>query len=58
MNKKDYEKPTMTVVQLNQHGQLLAGSTEMEGRRDSYGNANSDTDIDEDEIIDGEWVWQ
>ena len=39
MNKKDYEKPTMTVVQLNQHGQLLAGSTEMEGKRDSYGKA-------------------
>ena len=38
MNKKDYEKPTMTVVELRNRTQLLTGSTTgMEGRRNSYG---------------------
>ena len=55
MNKKDYEKPTMTIVQLNQHGQLLTGSTEMRATRDSYGTANSE--VETDELNDGEWEW-
>ena len=53
MNKKDYEKPTMRVVQLKQQSQLLAGS--VGATRDGYGLAN-------DGLIDGinsdgEWEW-
>ena len=39
MKRKDYEKPTMNIVKLNQHGQLLVGSTGMEATRNSYGTA-------------------
>ena len=39
MNKKDYEKPTMTVVELRNRTQLLAGSNEMRATRNSYGTA-------------------
>ena len=41
MNKKDYEKPTMRVVQLKQQSQLLAGS--VEASRGDYGVAIEDT---------------
>ena len=41
MNKKDYEKPTMRVVQLKQQSQLLAGS--VGATRDGYGTAIEDT---------------
>jgi hypothetical protein len=37
MNKKDYEKPTMTVVELRHRTQLLAGS--VQATRNSYGEA-------------------
>ena len=56
MYKKTYEKPTMLIVQLNQHGQLLAGSTVMESTRNSYGKANNDFSSDELND-DGEWEW-
>jgi hypothetical protein len=56
MNKKDYEKPTMEVVQLKQRQQLLAGS--LDTNRDDYGIANGDVDVLNETLIDGEWVWQ
>jgi hypothetical protein len=55
MNKKDYEKPTMTVVELRNRTQLLTVSTGMEGRRNSYGEANNDVSDELNE--DGEWEW-
>ena len=54
MNKKDYEKPTMRVVQLKQQSQLLAGSVGT--NRDDYGVANDGVDsglLDDD----GNWIW-
>jgi hypothetical protein len=56
MCKKDYEKPAITVVELQQQSQILAGS--LATTRTDYGSANSDTGITQSEIIDGEWVWQ
>lgn len=54
MYKKTYEKPTMTIVQLNQHGQLLTGS--VQAMRNSYGKANYD--VSSAELNDdGEWEW-
>ena len=54
MNKKDYEKPTMTVVELRNRTQLLAGS--VGAQRSSYGYANSE--VIETELNDaGEWEW-
>ena len=41
MNKKNYQKPTMNIVKLNQHGQLLVGSsTGVEANRSGYGIAD------------------
>ena len=54
MNKKDYEKPTMTVVELQQRTMLLAGSV-VDATRDDYGIANGDVT---ETLTDGEWVWQ
>ena len=54
MNKKDYEKPTMEVVQLEQRTMLLAGSV-VDATRYDYGDANPD--VDPNSIVDGEWVW-
>ena len=54
MCKKDYEKPAITVVELQQQSQILAGS--LATTRTDYGSANSD--ITPSELIDGEWVWQ
>ena len=54
MNKKDYEKPTMRVVELKQQSQLLAGS--VEASRGDYGIANGD--VTETLTTDGEWVWE
>ena len=54
MNKKDYEKPTMRVVELQQRTMLLAGS--VGAQRSSYGNANSE--VLPAELNDaGEWEW-
>lgn len=54
MNKKDYEKPTVTVVELRNRTQLLAGSG-VQSTRSDYGSANYD--VSTDELNDGEWVW-
>ena len=57
MNKKDYEKPTMTVVELRHRTQLLTGSVQskVSANRSSYGNANYG--VDSSELNDGEWEW-
>ena len=40
MNKKDYQKPAMRVVLLQQQAHLLAGSNELNATRgDGYGEA-------------------
>ena len=54
MCKKDYEKPAITVVELQQQSQILAGS--LATTRTDYGSANSD--ITPSELIEGEWVWE
>ena len=54
MNKKGYEKPTMTVVELRHRTQLLTGS--VQAMRNSYGNANSEVSPGELNT-DGEWEW-
>ena len=55
MYKKTYEKPTITVVELNQHGQLLTGSS-VQASRDSYGKANKE--VSPAELNDeDEWEW-
>ena len=54
MNKKDYEKPTMEVVQLKQRSQILAGSP-LDATRSGYGDANPD--VDPNSIVDGNWIW-
>ena len=41
MRKKDYEKPTMKVVELQHRTMLLAGS--LEATRNGYGEAQTDT---------------
>ena len=41
MNKKEYQKPAMQVVLIQQHAQLLAGS--VGATRDGYGTAIEDT---------------
>jgi hypothetical protein len=56
MNKKGYEKPTMTVVEMLNITQLLAESSEVNANRKGYGKANDDvisTELDND----GNWVW-
>ena len=53
MNKKDYENPTMTVVELRNRTQLLAGS--VGAQRSGYGDANPD--VDPNSIVDGNWIW-
>ena len=55
MNKKDYEKPTMNIVKLQQQTHLMAGSG-VQSTRNSYGNANSG--VTPTELNDaGEWEW-
>ena len=55
MNKKDYEKPTMRVVELQQRTMLLAGSV-VNATRYDYGDANPG--VDQTELNDaGEWEW-
>lgn len=56
MNKKNYQKPAMTVVELQQQAQLLAESSEVNANREGYGKANdgvTSTELDND----GNWVW-
>ena len=40
MKRKKYEKPTMGIVYLNHHPQLLAGSG-FDGNRNPYGDPTS-----------------
>ena len=42
MKKKEYMKPTMNIVKLQQHQHLLTGSG-VEARRNSYGAAQEQT---------------
>ena len=56
MKRKDYEKPAMRVVLIQQHAQLLAGSGFGAGRR-SYGTANDGVDSNELDG-DGNWKWE
>ncbi len=46
MKRKDYQKPMMNVVQLQQQAHLLAGSG-VEASRSGYGTAEEDTWEDE-----------
>lgn len=39
MKRKDYLKPTMQVVKLQQQARLLVGSGQVQATRDSYGTA-------------------
>jgi len=55
MKRKDYQKPTMKVVKLQQRTMLLAGSV-VGATRDDYGIANGD--VTETLTTDGEWVWE
>lgn len=55
MKKKDYQKPTMQVVKLQQQQHLMAGSG-VQSVRSSYGKANSEVPVEE---VEGEtWVWE
>ena len=42
MKRKDYQKPTMKVVKLQQQARLLVGSGQVQATRDSYGTATTD----------------
>ena len=55
MNKKGYEKPTMTVVKLQNKCQILAGSLTSVSRTD-YGEANVGV-VDPENLVGGEWLW-
>jgi len=55
MKRKDYQKPTMNIVKLQQRTMLLTGSV-VDATRDGYGTANGD--VTEQLITDGEWVWE
>ena len=54
MKRKDYQKPTTRVVELQQRTMLLAGS--LDTKRVDYGIANGD--VTETLTTDGEWVWE
>ena len=43
MNKKDYQKPTMKIVQLQHQCHILAQSDGVQAQRSGYGAANTDT---------------
>ena len=54
MKRKDYEKPTMKVVELQHRAELLSGSTD--AMRNGYQNGNNDVD-DSEKDSDGNWLW-
>ena len=56
MKRKDYQKPTMKVVKLQQQTHLLAGSG-VKSMRSDYGSANSDVDEIDLEEGTGTWLW-
>jgi len=47
MKRKEYERPTMQVVQLKQQPQLLAGSTPNQASFDNYQDGDFSWDDDE-----------
>ena len=53
--KKNYQKPTMKVVQLQQQTHLMAGSG-VQSMRSDYGEANPG--VDPNSIVSGEWIWE
>lgn len=50
MKRKDYQKPTMKVIKLQQQGIICTSAT-----RQGYGTANSG--VEESELEDGVWNW-
>ena len=51
MKRKEYQKPTMKVIKLQQQGIICTSAT-----RKGYGTANAD--VDKSELNDnGEWNW-
>jgi len=52
--RKTYEKPTMTVVELQHRTQLLTGS--VQANRSSYGTANDG--VTDELASDGSWEWE
>ena len=56
MNKKDYQKPTMTVIELQNKCQILSGSA-VRASRDDYGTANDGVSTQELNSTTGEWEW-
>jgi hypothetical protein len=54
VKKKDYQKPTMNIVKLQQQTHLMAGSG-VQSTRSDYGTANGDVT---ETLTDGEWVWE
>ena len=54
MKNKEYMKPTMNIVKLQQHQHLLTGSG-VEATRRTYGTANSG--VTEVENEGDEWNW-
>lgn len=56
MKRKDYQRPTMKVVKLQQRTMLLAGSVVT--NRVDYGTANDGVDKTLETLTDGEWVWE
>ena len=55
MKRKDYEKPTTQVVELQQRTMLLTGSV-VDATRDDYGEANPGV-VDPGNLVGGEWLW-
>ena len=43
MNKRQYQKPTMKIVQLQHQCHILSGSSSVGAVRSGYGAANTDT---------------
>ena len=60
MKRKDYLKPTMKVVKLQQQAHLLAGSGQVQANRSSYGMANYGVDSNYSNELDsdGNWNWE
>ena len=56
MKRKDYQKPTMNIVKLQQQTHLMAGSG-VQSMRSGYGKANGDVKSCELEEGTGTWVW-
>ena len=55
MKRKDYQKPTMNIVKLQQQTHLMTGSG-VQSTRPDYGKANNDVSSAELNT-EGEWEW-